>query len=137
MAGFAIYHEENLYHWASYRHATTPIASAAGEYLAATRAAISSIATSEITRWMGYKPDADAPILLCDNIAAVKISDNDFSSKRMQHIATKIAFLQEEVKAKRICLVHIGAAGQVADIFTKSLSANAFHPLRALLLSSN
>ena len=137
MAGYAIYLDGDLYHWAAYRHATTPIASAGGEYLAAIRAAISAIATSAITRWMGYEPDAGPPIMLCDNIAAVKVSDNDFSSKRMQHIATKVAFLQEEVKAKRITLIHISSAGQVADMFTKPLAANAFHPLRTLLVTSN
>ena len=54
------------------------------------------------------------------------------SSKRMRDVATQIAFLREQVKdTKRVRLTHIRTQGQVADLFTKPLTAAVFHPLYA------
>ena len=72
--------------------------------------------------------------LLCDNLAVILVSENNTSSKRMKHIATRIAFLREQVEAKNVQLFHIGTKGQVADIFTKPLAASVFHFLRPILV---
>ena len=62
------------------------------------------------------------------------LSDNNTSSKRMQHIATQIAFLREAIQDKHVVLYHIRTSGQVADIFTKPLGAATFHTLRSMFL---
>ena len=81
-------------------------------------------------------PDNGPTVVFCDNKAAVQLSDGDTSSKRMIHIATRIAFLREQVHDKSIMLYHIGAEGQLADIFTKPLGPTLFHSFRQELVHS-
>ena len=52
----------------------------------------------------------------------------------MKHIATRIAFLREQISDGKVLLYHIKTAGQVADIFTKALNAATFHLLRTVML---
>ena len=71
---------------------------------------------------------------MCDNLATVLLSENNTTSKRMKHIATRIAFLRENVEGKLVTLIHVGTNEQIADIFTKPLAAAPFHTLREMLL---
>ena len=63
------------------------------------------------------------------------LSDSNHSSKRMKHVATRLAFLQERVQSGELLLVHIGTSGNLADIGTKALNPKAFHQLSHLLLT--
>ena len=72
-------------------------------------------------------------LILCDNKAACMLSDSNHSSRRMKHVATRLAFLQEHVQSGDILLVHIGTNGNLADIGTKALTARVFHNLSSLL----
>ena len=67
-------------------------------------------------------------------MAAVLLADSNTSSKRMKHIANRIAYLREQIAAGNIMLYHIGTKGQLADIFTKALLPAVFHYLRGHLL---
>ena len=54
----------------------------------------------------------------------------------MKHVATKIAFLREQVKeTKRVYLYHIRTQGQLADLMTKPLAASIFHPLASFMIA--
>ena len=65
---------------------------------------------------------------------APKIAEPATSSG--QHVATKIAFLREQVKeAKRVYLYHIRTQGQLADLMTKPLAASIFHPLASFMIA--
>ena len=74
----------------------------------------------------------------CDNKSACLLSEGNTSSKRMRHVATKIAFLREQIKddnrVHMYMLYHIRTQGQLADIMTKPLVASVFHPLVAFAL---
>ena len=72
--------------------------------------------------------------VLCDNLATVLLSENNTTSKRMKHIATRIAFLRENVEARKVMLIHVSTTEQIADIFTKPLSATPFHALREMMV---
>ena len=87
-----------------------------------------------ILQFMGFN-DPRPTLIMCDNMSAVQLSDSNASSKRMKHIATRIAFLREAVKAQEIMLYHIRTTGQLADIFTKPLAANVFHNFRLVMLA--
>ena len=81
-------------------------------------------------------PLTDPTPVFCDNLAAVQLSDNDTSSKRLKHVATRIAFLREQVQEfKTVVLIHVATKGMIADIFTKPLTAETFHTLRRTLVS--
>ena len=61
------------------------------------------------------------------------LSDSNHTSRRMRHVATRLAFLQERVKDKDVLLVHIGTSGNLADIGTKPLLPRTFHNLSAVM----
>ena len=119
--------------WNASRLPVTPLSASESEYITATRATVVAKSTGDILTFMELR--GKSPItLLCDNLAVILVSENNTSSKRMKHIATRIAFLREQVEAKNVQLFHIGTKGQVADIFTKPLAASVFHFLRPILV---
>ena len=87
----------------------------------------------EMAIFLGIKVIGPPP-LFCDNKSACLLSDNNTSSKRMKHIATRIAFLRELIGEKRLNMYHISTHGQFADIFTKPLAADTFHRFRRAVL---
>lgn len=62
------------------------------------------------------------------------IAEADLSSKRMKHVLTRMAYLQERIREGLLAIVHIGKEGMLADIGTKRLAPAPFHQLRALLV---
>ena len=95
---------------------------------------VAVLALRGVHAFMGVPNDAPS-LVLCDNKGAVQLSDNNTSSKRMKHIATRIAFLRDAVREKQVQLQHIGTHGMVADLFTKPLSAINFHALRQVMMA--
>ena len=144
-AGYAIFVCDGLVGGNAGRLKSTPTSSAEGEYAIATKATQAAIAISDTIKFMLEDlPDYKGSMselgctmpLFCDNKAAVLLSEGNTSSKRMRHVATQIAFLREQVKdTKRVRLIHIRTQGQVADLFTKPLTAAIFHPLRAFVVA--
>ena len=119
--------------WHAFRLQTTPLSVCQGEYMAATKAAIAILALAETAAFMGFKFNTPCPVF-CDNKAAVLLTESATSSKRLKHIATRIAFLRELVESKQIVLYHINGSAQLADLFTKPLRADVFHPLRSFFV---
>ena len=133
MAGYLGYLFGGPFAWAGFRLPLTSLSSCEGEYVAATKATCAILPLKQVKAFL--VGDDDVPvILLVDNMAAVQLSENNTSSKRLKHIATRIAFLREAVEDKKIQLHHIKTIGQIADIFTKPLPAAQFHYLRQLVM---
>ena len=133
MAGFCAWFGGGLLHWSGYRLTMTTLSSTEGEYVAATKAAIAAIALRGVLGFLQAK-DSAPTITFCDNLGAVLLSDNNTSSKRLKHIATRIAFLREAIADGHLQLHHIRTTGQLADIFTKPLAPTLFHSLRQLAI---
>ena len=122
--------------WRSGRLSDTPLNSAEAEYVAASRAATTTIVLRSTISFFITRERAPRPtVMFCDNLAAVMLSDSNITSKRMKHVMTRLAYLRERVGANDLYLYHIGTKGQIADIMTKSLATQTFHELRALLLT--
>jgi hypothetical protein len=119
--------------WGAFRLRSTPISVSEGEYGAATKAAVTLIALNETLAFTGFASEAPS-VIFCDNQAAVLLSESATSNKRLKHVATRIAFLRELVEARQLRLVHIKGSAQLADIFTKPLRADVYHPLRSFFL---
>ena len=120
--------------WSAYRLPQTSLSSCEAEYCAATKAVITIVSMRSVLSFLGFKIDGPT-VLFCDNIAAVLLSENNTSSKRLKHITTRIAFLRESVKDGHVQLHHIMTNGMIADLFTKPLGATQFHYLRRLLMA--
>ena len=133
MAGYTIMIGGTPIDWRAYRSKVTPLSSCQAEYCAASTAVVATLGTRGVGKFFGIS-DAEPTVVFCDNKAAVQLSDGDSSSKKMMHIATRIAFLREQVQEKLILLYHIKTEGQIADIFTKPLSPSVFHSFRQLLV---
>ena len=73
-------------------------------------------------------------ISFCDNAGAVIISENNGSTKRLKHVATRMAYLQEQCDEGTLTIVHIGRDGMIADIGTKILPPDAFHRILPMLI---
>ena len=91
--------------WKAYRAALTLLSSTEGEYLAATKAAVEILA-SQATNGKFLGVDLKPPTTMFnDNKSAVMLADSNTSSKRMKHIATRIAFLREQISEGTIMLL--------------------------------
>ena len=133
MAGYVLVKFGGPLAWSGYRLTMTTLSSCEAEYVAATRATTMILPMRAVLQFMGVNVTAPT-VLFCDNSAAVQLSENNTSSKRLKHIHTRIAYLREVVKEGDIQLHHINTSAMVADIFTKPLPAAQFHLLRRLVM---
>jgi len=133
MAGYIHYLFGGPIAWRAYRSAVTSLSSCEDEYMNTSTATVETLSLRGEAEFMGINVDTPT-MTFCDNKSAVQLADGNSSSKRMKHIATRIAFLREQIAAKAITMLHISAAGQLADIFTKYLTANIFHAIRNYMI---
>ena len=104
-----------------------------GEWFAQTNGVMILQAHAHIYVFLGI--EHNLPILsFCDNKSAIDISEAGGTTKRMKHVLTRMAYLQEKVDDRLVALIHIDTSGMISDIGTKILNATDFHRLRELLV---
>ena len=64
--------------------------------------------------------------LWCDNLEAMYLSVNPVFHARTKHIEVDYHFVRERVAQKQLVIKFIASGDQIADGFTKSLSAQQF-----------
>jgi hypothetical protein len=69
----------------------------------------------------------------CDNTSAISVSKNPILHSKTKHIPIKYHFLREQVTNRIVQLNYIPSTEQIADIFTKPLTATPFGYLRQKL----
>lgn len=62
-------------------------------------------------------------VLNCDNKDALAIAANPVMHERTNHVELDCHFVRDQTKAGNIVTAHVSSKHQVADIFTKQLSA--------------
>jgi hypothetical protein len=70
------------------------------------------------------------PIIWCDSSSALALASNPVSHARTKHIEVNVHFIREKVTNKDIQHRYLSTIDQVANVFTKSLTANRFCFLR-------
>lgn len=127
-SGFCIYFGENLVSWSSKKQVLVARSSIEAEYRSM------ALATSEILWIESLLRELEVPfakrILHCDNLSAVSLSHNPVLHARTKHMELDVHFLREKVVPQALSVVHVPAAAQVADIFTKPLASTQFCALR-------
>ena len=74
------------------------------------------------------------PVLWCDNNSAIALSTNPVFHSRTKHIEVDYHYVREKVLRKDLCAGFVSGKDNLADIFTKPLSAPLFLLLRCKLL---
>ena len=78
-------------------------------------------------------PQEKPTIIFVDNKSAIQLAMDPVHHERSKHINSRFHFLRDHVKKKTIVLEFCHTLDQVADIFTKPLTADAFRRLRGKL----
>uniref|UniRef100_A0A7N2MUE5 Uncharacterized protein n=1 Tax=Quercus lobata TaxID=97700 RepID=A0A7N2MUE5_QUELO len=73
-----------------------------------------------------FKPKALAVTLWCDNVSALAIASNLVFHALTKHVEVDYHFVRERVLRRDLQVRYIATGGQLADIFTKSLSSFRF-----------
>jgi len=71
-----------------------------------------------------------APNLWCDNVSAIALASNPVFHSRTKHIEIDYHFVREKVVNHDIQIQHTSTQNQIADVFTKSHTANRYCFLR-------
>jgi histone deacetylase 1/2 len=71
-----------------------------------------------------------APNLWCDNVSASALASNPVFHSRTKHIKIDYHFVREKVVNHDIQIQHTSTQNQIADVFTKSHTANRYCFLR-------
>ena len=92
--------------WRMIRGTTTPLSITEGEWFGQTLSTVFACSYDPIFTFLGVAVERPY-ILLCDNDAAVKLSDKNLTSRKLRHVATRLSFMQERKSSGLIALHHI------------------------------
>ena len=80
------------------------------------------------------KEEVTKPVILyCNNTSAVNISKNLVMHAKTKHIAIKYHYVRELVEDKEVKMEYIHTKEQIANIFTKPFTKDAYEYLRSKL----
>ncbi len=63
-------------------------------------------------------------VIYYDNISSILLANNPVYHARTKHIEVYYHFIKEKVLTREINLIHVSIENQIANIFTKALSAD-------------
>lgn len=120
--------------WAARKQKTVAASSCEAEYMAAFESAQECIWLRALFMLIGHREVTMEPTpILCDNNAAINLSEDPTLHARVKHVDIKYHFLRERVQSKEICVRYINTKYNVADLFTKALATPIFTWLQTLL----
>lgn len=118
--------------WCSKRQPTVSLSTTEAEYRAGAMAAQECAWLTQLMKDLN-QPTEDGVPLHCDNISAVRLAENPVFHARTKHVEVHYHFLREKVLKGDIDMKAVRTEDQVADIFTKSLSATKIYEFRESL----
>lgn len=128
ISGGATFIGNCLVAWHSKRQTSVATSTAAAEYYAAHAAGREALATRHILSELGYEHSGPTP-LYCDNQATCKITCDPKHDSRLKHVDVLWHWLREQVDYNNLSIHYISTQQMVADILTKSLTADKHIPL--------
>ena len=111
-------------HWFARLQKCISLSTTQSEYTAMTEAVKEILWFHSFLSEIGEEQHQPTP-LFNDNRSAITLSDKKEVSKRTKHLVTKLDFLREEKKQRRVVPVFTPTDQMPADILTKSLSSPA------------
>ncbi|CAN6439380.1 unnamed protein product [Victoria cruziana] len=130
-SGYCVFIGNNAVVWSSKKQRAIARSSTDAEY----RAMAAGVAD---TTWVRHLlEELSEPIcsstLLCDNQSAINIARNPILHCRTKHIEIDQHFVRQKVEDKEIDPVYVRSGSQIADVFTKGLTAGQFWVLKSKL----
>ena len=120
--GFAVFIGPNLISWCARKQPTVSRSSTEAEYKALANATAEMMWIQRLLTELGIAHPSAAR-LWCDNIGAKYLSANPIFHARTKHIEIDIHFVRERVAQKLLDIRFIHTGDQVADGFTKPITA--------------
>lgn len=129
--GYCIFLGNNLISWSSKKQRGVSRSSTEAEYrqLAYTAATISWLRSL----FQDLQLPLSLPRIWCDNISAISLAANPVFHARTRHVSVDYHFIREKVVQNELDVRYLSTVDQVADVFTKGLSAARFTLLRSKL----
>jgi histone deacetylase 1/2 len=127
--GFAVFFGPNLVSWSARKQPTVSRSSTEAEYKALANATAEMMWIQRLLTELGV-PHSPVARLWCDNIGAKYLSANPIFHARTKHIEIDFYFVRERVAQKLLDIRFINTNDQVADGFTKPISASKLREFR-------
>ncbi|CAA7267819.1 unnamed protein product [Cyclocybe aegerita] len=118
--------------WTSKKQSTIATSTCQAEYMAAFDASKEAMFLRNLLSEVNFAPNQPTTIL-CDNNAAIIISEDPLHHNRTKHFDIRYHYLREHVQTHDISLAYINTKDNLADIFTKALPTQQFIRLRSFL----
>ncbi|KAF5769258.1 putative soyasaponin III rhamnosyltransferase [Helianthus annuus] len=124
ITGYCIFLGQDLISWKSKKQ-TVSRSSGEAEYRAMCSATCEVVWIVNLLSELGV--NCKVPVrLYCDSSAAISIAANPVFHERTKHFELDLYFLREKISSGFIQTVKVDSGSQLADIFTKGLSAGLF-----------
>ena len=132
MSGYCVFLGDTLISWSSKRQGSVSRSSAEAKYKAVANAVAETYWLHNLLLEL-HCPLSQATLVFCDNVSAVYLSTNPVKHQRTKHVEIDIHFVREKVAKGEVCVFHIPATYQYADIFTKGLTSSLFNQFKSSL----
>jgi hypothetical protein len=120
--GFAVFLGSNLVSWSARKQPTVSRSSTEAEYKAIANVVTEIMWIQTLLDELGILHPPTASIW-CDNLGATYLSANPVFHARSKHIEVDYYFVREQVTRKQLNIRFISTKDQLADGFTKAMSA--------------
>ena len=135
-SGFCIMLGNSPVSWKTKKQNVVARSSAEAEYRAMALASCEVTWLRTLLKDMGIT-DLPPTMLKCDNQAALAIAANPVLHERTKHVEIDCHFVRDKVAAGEIVTKHVPSYAQLADMFTKQLTAKQHNYLMSKLGASS
>ncbi|PKU67864.1 Retrovirus-related Pol polyprotein from transposon TNT 1-94 [Dendrobium catenatum] len=132
ISGFCTFLGDNLLSWSVKKQPTVAHSSTEAEYRALATLASDILWLRQLLADFMILTPQPTPIF-CDNVSTIALANNPVFHARTKHIEVDYHFIRDCIKGQHVTVHHIASHDQIADIFTKSLSASRYQLLRSKL----
>ncbi|KAJ0478883.1 putative RNA-directed DNA polymerase [Helianthus annuus] len=124
-AGFFTLVGGNLVTWRSKKQKVVSLSSAESEFRGIVKGITEILWLKKLMNEIGF-PLKLPTQLMCDNKAAIKISENPVQHDRTKHVEIDRHFIKEKIEDGTVELPFIRSEEQLADILTKAVATKTF-----------
>ncbi|KAI3739249.1 hypothetical protein L2E82_29648 [Cichorium intybus] len=116
----------NLVTWRSKKQKVVALSSAEAEFRGIARGLAEILWIKKLLTELGLPPKGTSR-MMCDNKAAIQISENPVQHDRTKHVEIDRHFIKEKLEAGIIELPFVQLEDQLADILTKAVNGRIFN----------